>query len=265
MRVNEIVCGDNVEVLSGYPAGSIDLVVTSPPYDALRVYGGHDWDFAGIASQLYRVIIEGGVLVWVVGDSVVKGSETGTSMRQALYFMDIGFRLHDTMIYQKSAPSFPETTRYGQVWEYMFVFSVGAPRVSNLIADKPNVTAGRVIGNTYHRDETNASIRTAGSGNARRDTGIRDNVWRFKVGGGLSSRDPVAFNHPALFPEQLARDHILTWTNEGDLVCDPFNGSGTTTKMAREMGRKYIGIDIHEEYCEIARKRLEQRLLFGEA
>jgi len=262
--VNQIICGDNVETLRTLPDACVDLTVTSPSYDNLRTYGGHTWDFEGVAQQLWRVTKPGGVVVWVVGDATIDGSETGTSFRQALRFMEIGFRLHDTMIYQKSGFSFPEHTRCHQVFEYMFVFSRGDVKTFNQIKDRKVVTAGKPLGGDYRRAGNGKSVMRPGSDERglRGEYGGRHNVWYVANGGSASAEDAVAYNHPAIFPEALARDHILTWSNEGNLVLDPFSGSGTTAKMAKLMGRRYIGIEINPEYCADAAERLRQGVLF---
>ncbi len=270
LPLDSIICGDNCDVLGTFPRECIDLVVTSPPYDDLRTYGGHSWDFEGVAQQLWRVIKPGGVVVWVVADATVNGSETGTSFRQALRFMEIGFRLHDTMIYEKDSCPFPETNRYYPVAEMMFVLAKGKPKFVNLIADRPNSCAGQSVATGTQRERDGSLSRVSASRVAPdrtvKEFGVRGNVWRYRIGFGKVSQDRFAHRHPAIFPEALARDHILSWSNEGDVVLDPFNGSGTTTKMARETGRRFIGIDVNESYCEIARKRLAQKLLdFGDA
>lgn len=256
--------GDNVQTMrEAIPDASIDLVVTSPPYDNLRTYGGHTWDFEGLAAELWRAIKPGGVVVWIVNDATVDGSETGTSFRQALHFKEIGFRLHDTMIYRKLALTFPESNRYYPCFEYMFVFSHGAPKAACLIADRQNTQAGQAI-HAKERQVDGSFLPMSGAekGNAIKSVGVRWNVWEYQTGHGHSSKDQAAFQHPATFPESLARDHILSWSNEGDTVLDPFSGSGTTLKMARLMGRKGIGIEIHQDYCDIAVERLRQKLLF---
>ena len=270
LPINEIICGDNVATMQTFPDACIDLVVTSPPYDNLRTYGGHSWDFEGVAQQLWRVIKPGGVVVWVVADATIDGSETGTSFRQALRFMEIGFRLHDTMIYEKDSCPFPETNRYYPVMEFMFILSKDKPRVANLIADKPNLCAGQSVATGTQREVDGSLSRVSASRVAPersvKDFSVRGNVWRYHVGFGKVAGDKIAHNHPAIFPESLARDHILSWSNEGDIVLDPFSGSGTTAKMARLMGRQYIGIEINPEYCEIAKNRLRQKVLnFEEA
>jgi site-specific DNA-methyltransferase (adenine-specific) len=254
--------GDNVQTMrESIPDASIDLVVTSPPYDNLRTYGGHTWDFEGLAQQLWRVIKPGGVVVWVVADATIDGSETGTSFRQALHFKELGFRLHDTMIWEKVDPSPGDGKfRYHNAWEFMFVFSSGEPSARNMIRDVPCESAGKVDSQNWDRRRDESSGGTIRKPWVRPDFGFRRNVW--KTGHGGHQADSVAFDHPAVFPEALARDHILSWSNEGDTVLDPFSGSGTTIKMARLMGRKGIGIEIHQEYCDIAVERLRQRLLF---
>lgn len=250
-----LYCGDNCETMLRMPAESVDLVVTSPPYDDLRTYGGHSWDFYGVAWNLKRLLKQGGVIVWNVNDATKDGSETGTSMRQALHFQSIGFNLHDTMIYQKDQVAFPESVRYYQKHEFMFVLSKGMPRVFNPIKDHRNVSFGRkVTGKSRCADGT--FRERSGLGKECPEFSIRGNVW-------LIPNQSRGIDHPAIFPEALARDHILSWSNEGDTVLDPFSGSGTTIKMARETGRRGIGIEINEEYCQIAIDRLRQRLLFG--
>ena len=141
--LNSIVCGDCVDVMKSLDDESVDLVVTSPPYDNLRTYNGYDFDFEGIAEELFRVIKPGGVVVWVVGDGTEKGSKQEQVYRQALHFKDIGFNLHDTMIYQKHNFSNPSRTRYHQIFEYMFILSKGKPKTFNPIKDRKNVYGGK--------------------------------------------------------------------------------------------------------------------------
>lgn len=263
LPVNQIICGDNIETMQTFPDACIDLVVTSPPYDDLRKYKGHSWDFEGVAQQLWRVIKPGGVVVWVVADATIDGSETGTSFRQALRFMEIGFRLHDTMIYQRTIAPLTHN-RYEQEWEFMFVLSKGKPVAWNPI--RVEYTEGSqsrlrypVTGSMLRKMDGSKDVRTMQGINSLGR--IAPNVWRFTAGS-KGTDDAFAYEHPATFPEALARDHILSWSNEGDIVLDPFSGSGTTAKMARLMGRQYIGIEVSQEYCDIANNRLAQQLLF---
>jgi len=261
LPLDAIVCGDNCDVLGTFPRECIDLVVTSPPYDDLRTYGGHDWDFYGVAWQLKRVLKPGGVIVWVVNDKTEDGSETGSGAEQARHFRSLGLRQHDTMIYFKNGMSFPETNRYYPAWEFMYVFSAGQPKTANLIADRKTTNGGAAKTSRMER-QPDGTIRRPEREFEVSDTSVRYNIWTIDAGYMKTTKDVIAYDHPAVFPEALARDHIRSWSNEGDIVLDPFNGSGTTTKMARELGRRYIGIEVNEEYCEIARKRLEQRLMF---
>jgi site-specific DNA-methyltransferase (adenine-specific) len=221
-------------------------------------YNGYSFPFEQMAQELYRITAKGGMIVWVVGDAVIKGSETGSSFRQALYFMELGFKLHDTMIYEKNGSSFParrDGNRYSQLFEYMFVFSKGKPKTSNLICDKPNRWAG-------YTHFGKGSIRNKKGELVERNIkpipefSPRNNIWKYNTGKNYSTKDKIAFQHPAIFPEKLAGDHILTWTNEGDVVFDPMAGSGTTPKMALINNRNYVGIEISEDYCEIARTRI---------
>ena len=202
----------------------------------------------------------GGVIVWVVNDSTEKGDETGSSMRQALHFKSIGLRLHDTMIWQRLCP-FPESTRYHPAFEYMFVLSKGQPLTFNAIKDRKTTTGGAESVSRMER-QPDGTKRRPKREFVRNDIGSRLNIWDVKAGWGQSTKEKVAFQHPAIFPESLAKDHILSWSNEGDIVLDPFSGSGTTAKMAKHNGRRYIGIEVNQDYCEIAEKRLEQGNLF---
>lgn len=250
----KLICGECAEVMSRMPADSIDLTVTSPPYDNLRTYNGYVFDFPAIAAQLYRLTKPGGVVVWVVGDATINGSETGTSFRQALHFMGLGFNLHDTMIYAKNGSALPDSIRYLQCWEYMFVFSKSRPNTTNLIEDRINRFPERWgKGRTVREKEGNMTLR--GDYNGKK-IGRRFNIWRINTGFGYSTSDEEAYNHPAIFPEALARDHILSWSNKGDTVLDPMCGSGTTGKMAVLNERNFIGIDISAEYIAIAEKRI---------
>lgn len=258
-NVNEILTGNNVEIMRRFPDECIDLTVTSPPYDDLRNYNGYNFDFEGLVKELHRTTKKGGIVVWVVGDAVIKGGESGSSFRQALSFIDAGFLLHDTMIYEKNTSSFPARRigkRYTQIFEYMFIFSKGLPKTGNLICDKPNKWAGHTNwGKNTIRGKDN-DLKETTDIKPVPDYSPRNNIWRYVVGGGFATKDKAAHGHPAIFPERLAEDHILSWSNEGDVVLDPMGGSGTTAKMAKLNNRNYIHIDISEEYNDIARERL---------
>lgn len=255
MRLNYIECGDCVDLLRKIPDSSIDITVTSPPYDNLRTYNGFAWQFETMARELYRVTKQGGVIIWIVSDGTIKGSETGTSFRQALFFKDVGFNLHDTMIWHKVSP-FQHKNRYIPSFEYMFVLTKGRPKTVNLIRDRKNKWAGTKIHGTER--QADGKLRHKSTIQKRKSVpeyGARYNIWD------IPSERHNKTGHPAVFPVRLAQDHILTWSNEGDTVLDPFMGSGTTAVAALKSGRSYIGFDISEEYCEIARKRLAEEWL----
>lgn len=254
----KLILGDCFDKMMEMEDGCIDLTVTSCPYDNLRTYDGiiDTWNFdkfKDIAKELYRVTADGGVVVWVIGDSTVKGSETGTSFRQALYFMELGFNLHDTMIWNKGSFAFPSKGRYHQVFEYMFVFSKGTPKAFNPIKDREN----KYVGTRGASGRKTNGERNTGKSEVREKWGQRFNIWNYPIGGGHSASDKIAFEHPAIFPEKLAEDHILSWSNEGDVVFDPFMGSGTTGKMATLNNRHFVGIELNEDYFEISKKRIE--------
>ena len=249
---------DCVEGLKMLADKSVDLTVTSPPYDNLRNYGGHiaEWTFdkfKQVAQELYRVTKDGGIVVWVVGDATIKGSETGTSFRQALWFVECGFNLHDTMIYHKEIPTWNITSRrYRQHFEYMFVFSKGKPATFNPIEDVKVKNMSPRASNRNGEAKYELYV-------PQKEYTCRGNIWHYNVGSGCT-HDKIAYEHPAIFPEKLAHDHIVSWSNEGDLVLDPFAGSGTTAKMALLNRRQYIGFEVSAEYCDIANKRIESTM-----
>jgi len=228
---------------------SIDLTVTSPPYDNLRTYGGYRFNFKSIAQELYRVTKLGGVIVWVVGDATIKGSETGTSFKQALYFKEIGFNLHDTMIWRKPNPTpMVKCKRYWNAFEYMFIFSKGKPNVCNYIMEECK-TSGRK--STTFKQISKGTGENIEKNRFTKELKIKMNVWDYTLGFRNTE------GHPATFPKQLAQDHIVSWSNKNNIVLDPMFGSGITLKMAKKLNRKYIGYEINKEYCKIVQQRLE--------
>ncbi len=252
---NQIICGDAAKELSKLPEACIDLTVTSPPYDKLRDYDGYSFDFETIARELFRVTKQGGVVVWVVGDSIIDGSESGVSFNQALFFKKIGFNLFDTMIYHKRNGIMTGSTKsYQQKFEYMFIFSKGQPKTIHLISDIKNKYRGQHRNKTTRKRNGELKKFTVEVKQSR----VRDNIWSYLVGYLHSTKDKIAFEHPALFPEDLAKDHILSWSNEDDLILDPFAGAGTTLKMAKLTKRNYLGIEISQKYCDIIKKRLSK-------
>ena len=260
-----IYTGDALSVLKTFEDNSIHCAVTSPAYDKNRTYNQKSlvWDFEGIAKELYRTLCPGGVLCWNVNDMVVDGSETLTHARQGIYFVDeVGFKLHDTMIYKKSNFSHPEKIRYHQVFEYILILSKGTPRVFNPIKDRKNLTAGCIgnLGvNTYTEKDGSKSVRRK---QVTAEYGMRHNVWEGNTRG--QEEMCVELHHPAMMPKWLARDLIISWSDVGDIVLDPFGGSGTTGLEAIKLGRQCILIDIDsgyckmaEEYCKLSEQRIE--------
>lgn len=234
---------------------TVDSIITSPPYDDLRTYKGYSFPFESIAKELTRVLKPGGVIVWVVGDATIKNSETLSSFKQAMFFVEqCGLCLYDTMIYQKTGTPFPSRCRYNQTFEYMFVFTKGKPKTFRPLLKK-NVTAGAVRHSRKFR-QADGTMKAGFNGKAVSEYGIENNIWKIRNGMYKSTKDKVAFGHPAIFPEELVEKHILTWTNPGDVVYDPFMGSGTTAKMSIIHGRKWFGSELSNDYCEIAKVRL---------
>ena len=263
----ELVNGDCAAVLPGLPPA--DLILTSPPYDNLREYGGYNdaFDFAAVAAACVANLAPGGVLVWIVRDGVVDGSETETSFRQALGFMGLGLNLHQPLIYETAQALPLGKSRAMRTIQYMFVFSKGSPNVTNIPRDKVNANSGTI------RNSNDAGRRAHGVKNKKKgdrivvtkETGMRGQVWRYSAGfnhcGAGNENQQLIHEHPSVFPYSLARDHILSWTNPGDLVIDPMVGSGTTLRAAADLGRRAIGIEINPEYCELIRRRLAQSVL----
>ena len=249
---------DCVEAMRQMDDECINMTITSPPYDNLRTYNGYSFDFEAVVKELFRITKNGGIVVWVVGDATIKGSETGTSFRQALCFKEVGFNLHDTMIYEKASSAFPasrNSKRYTQIFEYMFVFSKGKIRRDiTLLCDKPNKWAGHTNWGNNTQYDKNGNLIQTNNHKPIPEFSMRNNIWKYSVG----FNDKTG--HPAVFPEQLAQDHILSWSNKGDVVFDPFIGSGTTAKMAMLNKRKFVGCEISKEYCNIIQQRLDKCL-----
>lgn len=252
LPLNEIICGDAVEVMKALPPDSIDLVVTSPPYDELRNYNGYVFNFEGIARGLFRVIKKGGILVWVVGDRINKGNRSLTSFKQALFFQGLGFNAHDVMIYRKKNTPFMRSNAYTNCYEFMFVFSKGSPKTFNPLKTKTIRHGQEML--PFNKKADGINKKTKGELKPEKTL---TNIWDYAVGFGGSTSDKIAFQHTAIFPEKLAEDHVLSWTITGDVVFDPMCGSGTTCKMAAINKRYYIGCDISKEYVELTKKRLK--------
>jgi DNA modification methylase len=266
MKKNILYNENCLDTMSKMESESIDLILTSPPYDDLRTYNkhlsgnktqynGYSFPFEDICKELYRITKKGGVVVWVVGDATNKGSETGTSFRQALFFKECGFDIYDTMIYQKTGTPFPQKHRYNQTFEYMFVFSKGKPTTFNPIMKK-NITAGAVRNSRKFRNADGEMI-SGFNGKPINEYGIENNIWLIKNGMNKSTKDIIAFEHPAIFPEELAIKHVITWTKKDDVVYDPFMGSGTTAKASILLGRYWVGSELDKHYTEITNERIK--------
>lgn len=251
--LNKVFCGNVVELMKRIPECSIDLTITSPPYDELRHYNGYEFDFKNIAEGLYKVTKKGGIVVWVVGDKIKNGNKTLTSFKQALYFQEVGFNVHDTMIYKKKNTPFMRSNAYTNCFEFMFVFSKGSPNTFNPIKTKSVRNGYEML--VYGKKADGVNRKTLGYLKPEKTL---TNIWEYAVGLGGTTNDKIAFQHPAVFPENLAKDHILSWSKEGDVVFDPMCGSGTSCKMAALNKRNFIGCDISQEYIDITRERLRQ-------
>jgi DNA modification methylase len=257
IEINRNYNESNLETMAKMPDCFVDLTVTSPPYDNLRDYKGYSFPFEEIAKELYRITKQGGVVVWVVKDATVNGNKSLTSFKQCLYFQSIGFNVYDTMIYSKTSGGLPHKCRYRDAIEFMFVLSKGKPKTTNLIKDRKNKYGG-----TYTFGKTTVREKDGLLGDRKQrlveELGYRYNIWEYATGKGNTTSDTFAFEHPAMFPEQLCLDHIITWSNENDLVYDCFMGSGTTAKMSILSNRNFIGSELSNEYCNIIEERIKK-------
>ncbi len=251
IKLNSVYHSDCIELMKSMEENSVDLTVTSPPYDELRNYNGYHFDFEEIATNLFRVTKNGGVLVWVVGDKIKNGNRSLTCFRQALFFQTVGFNVHDVMIYKKKNTPFMRTNAYTNCYEFMFVLSKGSPKTFNPLKIKTVRQGQEMLPFNKGADGINKKIL----GELKPEK-TRINIWEYATGLHGTTSDRIAFKHPAVFPEKLAEDHILSWTNQGEVVFDPMCGSGTTCKMAFINNRFYIGCDISKEYVELTQKRL---------
>lgn len=252
IELNRIYQSDCVKLMKYMDENSVDLTVTSPPYDELRNYNGYHFDFENIAKSLFTITKKGGVVVWVIGDKIKNGNRSLTSFKQALFFQEVGFNVHDVMIYRKKNTPFMRTNAYTNCYEFMFVFSKGSPKTFNPIKEKTVRQGFEMMPFNKGADGINRKVLSE-----LKPEKTKTNIWEYATGLGGTTSDRVAFKHPAVFPEKLAEEHILTWTNQNDVVFDPMCGSGTTCKMAFKNNRHYIGCDISKEYVELTKKRLK--------
>lgn len=268
LSLNEIHCMDCCEGLKQLDDECIDMMITSPPYDALRDYKkGFKFDIKTLCEELYRTCKMGAVIVWVVDDGFIDGKDggktkSGSSLKQALSFMFAGFNIHDYMIYRKKMIplSAISKVRYYNRFEFMWVFSKGKPKTINLIKDRENTWQNQKWDSVNVRTKEGELKKVKDGSDIKpiEKYGVRDNIWSYATGFDHSTKDKMAKEHPAIFPEQLVEDHIKSWSNSGDVILDPFMGSGTTAKIAKQLGRQFIGFEISEEYCKIANKRLSK-------
>lgn len=257
--INQVVNCDCIDFMKLIPEKSIDLVVTSPPYDNLRDYGGYTFDFVNTANQIRRILKDGGVCVWVVNDQVIDGGESGSSFRQALYFQKIGMNIHDTMIWDKQFARYPDPLRYSNCFEFMFVFSKGKPNTINKIKDRKNKWHGTNLHGS-RRNNNGTELSSVNKNHVLDEYGWRHNIWHGKTAAN-GKEIKYCSQHPAVFPEWLIKDHLKSWSNENDLVLDPFLGSGTTARACKDLGRRWIGIELEEKYCQISEERLKQEVM----
>lgn len=252
IKPDNIYNADCVDFMKSMKPNSIDLTVTSPPYDDLREYKGFNFEFPQIAEQLLRVTKKGGVVVWVVGDKTKNGNRSLTSFKQAILFQEIGFNVHDVMIYKKKNTPFMRSNAYTNCYEFMFVFTKGKPATFKPLKEPTKRSGLEMLPHNKGKDGVNKKILKE----LKKEKTLT-NIWEYAVGFGGSTSDKYAFEHPAIFPEKLVRDHVTSWTKERDMVFDPMCGSGTTCKIAKMLNRRYIGCDISEEYVALANKRVD--------
>ena len=255
IKLNNIYNENCIDTMKSMPDGFVDMIITSPPYDDMRSYEGNNLiEFETIVTSLYRITKEGSVVVWVIGDQTKNWNESGTSFRHALYFKEVGFNLFDTMIYlKKPRGACGNNQSYWQTFEYMFVFSKGKPKTINLICDRENKDSRK--GDNGTKRLHNGALHNHSRGGYGK-FGRRTNVWEYSIGRGHSTKDDIAFKHPAIYPEKLVEDHLMSWSNEGDIVYDPFMGSGTTAKVCKSKKRIYIGSEINPQYVKYSMERL---------
>jgi site-specific DNA-methyltransferase (adenine-specific) len=268
IEINKVYNENCLDTMKRMPNNFIDLTVTSPPYDNLRDYNGYVFPFEDIAKELYRVTKDGGSVVWIVGDATINGSETGTSFKQALYFKEIGFNLHDTMIWHKNSP-FPSNERYNQSFEYMFIMTKNKIKTFNLMIKQEKRRSSFVkedsksFNTKLYRNKDNNLKNLTDNGIKRLIKSnynlfkVSENIWSIPTGYMVSNQDKISYNHPAIFPDILAENHLISWSNENDLIYDPFMGSGTIAKMCIANKRNWIGSEISEEYCKIIEQRIK--------
>lgn len=254
-ELNEIYCIDCVEGMKKIPDNSVDIVVTSPPYDGIRDYNGFNFDLHETGRGLIRILKEGGIVAMVIQDQTKNFGKTLTSFKTIIDWCDnIGFKLFECVIYRKHGSEGAWwTNRFRVDHEYMPIFLKGEkPQYFNKENLKvPSIHGGKVMTGSGSR-------RTDGKTNARVTRPIntmkcRGTIWNYLMAG---DKDPIKRQHPAPFPDQIPLDFIECFCPPGGVVLDPFMGSGSTAVAAKKLNRKYIGFDTSEEYIKIAHARL---------
>ncbi len=265
--VNKIIQGDCEQVLKGFPDNSIDLIFTSPPYADQRktTYGGVrpgeyvDW-FLPKAAQLLRVLKPTGTFILNIKERAVNGERHTYVIELTLRMREQGWLWTEEFIWhKKNAYPGKWPNRFRDAWERLIQFN--KRRKFNMYQEAVMVPVG-----DWAQDRLNSLSETdqirdesrVGSGfgkNVSKWVG-RDKVYPTNVihmATECSNR-----RHSAVFPVGLPTWFIKLFTDSSGIVLDPFIGSGTTAVAAKQLGRRYVGIDINEEYCQIARQRLMQ-------
>ena len=254
-KLGNVYCVDCVEGMKAIPDGSVDLVVTSPPYDRTRDYNGFSFDLHATGEQIFRILRDGGVAAVVIQDQTKNFGKSLTSFRTVVDWCDnIGFKLFECVIYRKHGTEGAWwTQRFRVDHEYMPIFVKGhRPKYFNKDPLKiPSKHGGKTMtgsGNRQTNGRTTQTIRRAIN-----LTKCRGTVWEYLMAG---DKNPVKRKHPAPFPDKIPLDFIQCFCQPDGIVLDPFMGSGSTAVSAKKLGRHFLGFDISSEYCKIAETRL---------
>jgi site-specific DNA-methyltransferase (adenine-specific) len=257
LELNKIYCMDCLEGMRKLPDDSIDLVVTSPPYDNLRTYKGFSVDLHSTGKEAYRVLKDGGIAVMVIQDQTKAFAKTLTSFRLIIDWCDnIGFRLFETIIYRKYGTEGAWwKARFRVDHEYMPIFLKGKkPQYFNKkLLMVPSKHGGEILTGSGNRRTTGETTKTVTR--PINPTKCRGTIWDYLMAG---DKDPLKRKHPAPFPDQIPIDFITCFCPPKGIVLDPFIGSGSTAVAAKKLGRHYIGFEITPEYCEIAEQRTKR-------
>jgi site-specific DNA-methyltransferase (adenine-specific) len=257
LPLNKIICGDAVEELKKIPNNSIDILVTSPPYDGIRKYNGFNYDLHATGKEIYRVLKDGGVAIMVIQDQTKNFGKTLTSFRTIVDWVDnIGFKLFETVIYRKyGAEGAWWNKRFRVDHEYMPIFLKGErPQYFNKDPLKiPSKHGGKTM--TGGGTRLTNGIRIPTRAITINPMKCRGTIWEYMTAGDGTR---LKHKHPATFPDKLPYDFIQCFCPPNGVVLDPFIGSGTTALAAIELDRNYIGIDISKEYCDLARRRIKE-------